>query len=305
MQKPFLSIVICTYNGELFLKEQLISLLGQTYTAFEIIAIDDCSTDSSFNILKEFSQNSKLKAYRNENNIGLNRNFQLAIQKAKGDYIALCDQDDIWNPEKLEIMVNQIDGSLLYFHDSVLIDHNGSSLFIKLSDRFHLISNPNPLSFISQNCVTGHACMFDRHLIDYLIFPFPEHIYYDNWLGYMSSLNGRIHYIDQCLVRYRVHKTNLSVSHKKKNKLDENLLMVCYNQLDDFYKSTPENIPFKTFLRRLRDTYKSHCFLLSIHRIFLFLQHCKTLTAFRKKNIFRKLIFCFKMSYKPLPNYFE
>ena len=304
MQKPFLSIVICTYNGELYLREQLLSLFQQTYTDFEIIAIDDCSIDSSFNILKEFSKDSILKAYRNEKNLGLNKNFQIGIQKTAGDYIVLCDQDDIWEPNKLETLVKQIDGSLLYFHDSALIDANGKSLFKKQSDRFQPMSNPHPLSFVPLNCVTGHACMLERRLLDLLDFPFPEHIYYDNWLGYIASTYGRIHYVNQCLVRYRAHGTNISISHKKKNRFDDDLLKVCYAQLDSFYESAPENAPYKIFLRRLRDTYKSYRIFPSIYRIILFLQHYKTLTAFRKKNMFRKLSFCIKMSYKPLPNYF-
>lgn len=305
MQKPFLSIVVCIYNGELYLREQLFSLFKQTYSNYEIIAIDDCSKDSSFNILKEFSKDGRLKAYRNDNNLGLNKNFQLGIQKTVGDYIVLCDQDDIWEPEKLEILVKQIDGSFLYFHDSALMDANGKPLLKKQSDRFHLVSNPHPLSFIPLNCVTGHACMIERHLLEYPLFPFPEHIYYDNWLGYIASTYGHIHYIDQCLVRYRIHETNISVSNEKKNRLDDELLKVCHAQLDSFYKFAPENASYKIYLRKLRDTYKNHHLLPTIYRVVLFLQHVRILTTFRRKDILRKISFCIKMSYKPLPNYLK
>lgn len=305
MPKPFLSIVICIHNGELYLREQLISLFRQSYTDYEIIAIDDCSTDSSFNILKDFSKNGKLKTYRNEVNLGLNKNFQLGIQKTKGDYIIPCDQDDIWEPEKLQTLVEQIDGSLLYFHDSSLIDADGKSMSKKQSDRFYLISNPHPLSFIPLNCVTGHACMLERHLLDYPIFPFPEHIYYDNWLGYIASTYGQVHYIDKCLVRYRIHGNNISISQRKKNRLDDELIKICYTQLNSFYEFAPENASYKIYLRKLRDTYRNYRVFPTIYRVVLFLRHWRTLTIFRKKNFFRKLSFCFKMSYKPLPNYFK
>jgi len=309
MEKPYLSIVICTYNGALFLKEQLDSLFGQTYPNFEIIAVDDCSTDSTFEILKEYAANGKLKAFQNERTLGLNKNFQDAIQKASGDYILFCDQDDVWEAEKLEIMISHIDGSLLYYHDSAWIDENGYSLSKKQSDRFMMASSPHPLSFVPLNCVTGHACMIQKQLLDYSLFPFPEHIYYDNWLGYIAATYGDIHYISQCLVRYRIHRSNLTVSGekstRKSTRIDKNALEILYNQLDSFYQFTPENASYKAFLRKLRDTYKSNHLKDKTVRVILFLRHFRKLTVFRKRNLFRKLSFCFKMSYKKLPNYFR
>jgi len=305
MRKPFISIVICTYNGERYLREQLNSLLWQTYSNYEILAVDDCSTDRSFDILMEYSKKAPLKAYQNEQNKGLNANFQEAITKATGDYIAICDQDDIWEPNKLETMIQHLDGSLLYYHDSAIMDKDGKFLSKKQSERFNLLSNPSALSFIPLNCVTGHACMFEKRMFDFPLLPFPKHIYYDNWLGFIAATNGKIKYIDECLVRYRLHESNIALSKKKKRKLDKKLLQISYEQLNSFYDFTPESSKNKRFIQSLRNTYQSNTILSAACRVLLFYRHWKALTAFRKKGTIRKLSFCFKMSYKPLPNYLK
>jgi Glycosyltransferases involved in cell wall biogenesis len=304
MENPFLSIILCTYNGALYLREQLASLLCQSYSNFEIIAIDDCSTDSTFDILKEYAQNGKLKAYRNDKNKGVNFNFQSAIEKATGDYILICDQDDIWELNKLEVMVNSINGSLLYYHDSAFIDAEGRSLSRKLSEKYKMFSNPHPLSFVPQNSVTGHTCMFDRKLQNFSIFPFPENIYYDNWLGYIAAIHGQVCFIDKCLVKYRIHGKNMTASKKKNRKLNDEIMASLYNQMNSFYEFAPESSKYKIFLQKIRDTYKARTLKSDVYRAFLFLLEFRKLTAFRKKNTLRKLSYCIKMSYKPLPNLF-
>jgi glycosyltransferase involved in cell wall biosynthesis len=309
MEKPFLSIVLCTYNGEHFLREQLDSLLKQTYPHFEILAVDDASTDSTFEILESYSATGKVNVFRNEKNLGLNRNFESMLRQTTGEYILFCDQDDIWEPDKLETLVGHIDGSLLYYHDSAWMDEKGMLLSKKQSDRFNMPIDPHPLSFVALNCITGHACMFHRSLLECSLLPFPKHVYYDNWLGYIAAANGRVRYIDQCLVRYRVHQSNLTVSRQRekglKKRIDGKNLGLLYAQLDSFYQSAPTTATYRPFLRKLRDSYRSNGFKSRIYRIFLFLRHFRELTALRKKSSLRKLSFCLKMGYKPLPNIFK
>lgn len=91
------SIVMCTYNGEQFLREQLDSILAQTYPIHELIIQDDCSTDHTADIVREYArQYPFIRFHANISNLGFNRNFQDALSKAEGDYIAIADQDDIW-----------------------------------------------------------------------------------------------------------------------------------------------------------------------------------------------------------------
>src|ERR1700761_5678732 len=97
MSNSLVSIALCTYNGEQFIDSQLDSILAQSYPNIEIIAVDDCSTDATWEVLQDYAQKDKrVRACRNEHNLGHTLNFQKAIALATGEYIALCDQDDIW-----------------------------------------------------------------------------------------------------------------------------------------------------------------------------------------------------------------
>src|SRR5574344_2136916 len=97
-----ISLALPTYNGEKYLREQLDSIFNQTMVPEEIVVVDDRSTDSTIQILEEYKQKYGLKYYINEQNLGYNKNFEKAITLCQGDYIALCDQDDVWLPEKIE-----------------------------------------------------------------------------------------------------------------------------------------------------------------------------------------------------------
>ena len=109
LKEKTVSVVMCTYNGAQYLKEQLDSIIGQTYPIHELIIQDDCSTDNTVAILKKYEADYPfVRLYVNEHNIGYNQNFKSAVMKATGDYIAISDQDDVWFPQKLERQVNAI-----------------------------------------------------------------------------------------------------------------------------------------------------------------------------------------------------
>ena len=106
LQMKTVSVVMCTYNGAKYLREQLDSIISQTYPIYELIVQDDCSTDETVAIIKEYMETySFIKLYVNEHNLGFNQNFKSATMKATGDYVAISDQDDVWFPEKLEKQV--------------------------------------------------------------------------------------------------------------------------------------------------------------------------------------------------------
>src|SRR5581483_6393778 len=105
--EPLVSIALCTYNGEKFLRKQLDSLLLQDYNNIEIIIVDDRSTDNTWHIVQEYAKkDTRIFAYRNHQNIGYIRNFEKAILLCRGDYIALADQDDIRESRKIQILTN-------------------------------------------------------------------------------------------------------------------------------------------------------------------------------------------------------
>ena len=114
MQGKRVSIVMCTYNGERFLREQLESLLGQTRQADEIIIQDDHSTDGTWQLLQEYAAGyPQIRLFTNEAGRGVNNNFFSALRRATGDYIAISDQDDIWDSTKMEKQLAAIGDKLL------------------------------------------------------------------------------------------------------------------------------------------------------------------------------------------------
>ena len=103
-----ISIAITTYNGERFLREQLDSLYTQSLLPDEIIVCDDCSSDHTIDILEDYKMRYSLQYFRNDFQLGVNRNFFQAISRCSGDYIFICDQDDVWMPHKIETLMNAI-----------------------------------------------------------------------------------------------------------------------------------------------------------------------------------------------------
>ncbi len=98
-----ISIIIPVYNSGFFLRKTIISVIEQSYKNWELILIDDCSSDNSMDIVTEFcKKDSRIKSFRLEKNSGAAKARNLGILKAKGEYIAFLDSDDNWHPQKLE-----------------------------------------------------------------------------------------------------------------------------------------------------------------------------------------------------------
>lgn len=222
---PNISIVIATYNGAKYLREQLDSIAAQTMPAYEIIIQDDCSEDETVAIIESYSSKLPIKLFQNPQNLGYIRNFESALSKAQGEFIALCDQDDVWKPEKLEWLMQTIGTKSLAYADSMLIDSDGNpigkTLSKKLRNRF--IEAPSPLCFVYDNCVSAHAILLRRSLLKHL-FPFPRYLYFDAWIAACAASHKGIGYIDEPLVGYRQHASNtLSIHHKPKRSFLEKM----------------------------------------------------------------------------------
>jgi glycosyltransferase involved in cell wall biosynthesis len=156
-----ISVVMCTYNGEKYLREQLDSIVNQTYPIYEFIIQDDCSTDATFDILSEYRlQYPYIKLYQNEKQKGINENFFSAISLATGDYIALSDQDDVWVLDKLKIQIESIGDNWLSAGRSVPFAENGVTVYL---DR----RTPNfcVVRLIYINAIQGHTVLFNKYLL--------------------------------------------------------------------------------------------------------------------------------------------
>lgn len=205
---PLISIGLCTYNGAAFLREQLNSLVNQSYAPLEIRIRDDQSTDDTVNIIHEFQRNYPfIHLIQNRERLGFQRNFEAVLQDCTGEYIAPCDQDDIWRTDKLAVLFPLLENHRLVYHDSELIDEKGDSLAFRMSDKFRLSSWNQQASFLLFNCVSGHAMLFHKSLLHSAL-PFPQTEYYDHWLAWVALETGTIGYTPEPLVKYRQHQDN-------------------------------------------------------------------------------------------------
>jgi glycosyltransferase involved in cell wall biosynthesis len=213
-----ISIVLATYNGERYLGRQLDSLLQQTIAPYEIVICDDNSQDSTLEIAQKYKTKLPLKIHKNEVNLGFTKNFESALQKATGDFILPCDQDDIWESTKLETLLAAIGENSLVYANSLLVDENGNSLEKTLAQKLknNFISSHSALNFLYDNSVSAHAMMFKKELLN-LVFPFPAQTYFDAYIAATAASLEGVVYVDKTLVHYRQHTTN-TLGNKKKTK---------------------------------------------------------------------------------------
>lgn len=235
IMKPSVSIVMCTYNGAKYLSEQLDSILQQDYPLLEIIVQDDGSTDETWQILESYSQKEPLiKLYRNEGIHGINGNFFSALKLASGDYIAISDQDDIWEKGKISKQVDSIGNNLMCGGFSKPFSSDGFP--IKWDSRIpclHLLR----LSFLSE--IPGHVQLIRRELLEYLPMESTCPYLYDWQLQFMASAAEQLVFTDEVLVNFRRHANAATASKPVSNRGWEGirtLFFLCknYRILRDF-----------------------------------------------------------------------
>lgn len=232
-----ISLAMPTYNGGKYLREQLDSIYAQTLPPDEVIVVDDCSTDDTIEILEEYRVKYGLKYFRNEQNLGYNKNFEKAITLCSGDYIALSDQDDIWLPTKIEKCYNVLKGidvnipSLVSCFGSTnknILDLNKKRAKGVIGSWKHNLSRYN-----SQGC----TLIFNKKLLEFII-PFHSGIMYDAYIGYIASLLGNRFYLGDELMYYRIHDNNSFAANKLsiKERVRNNLLRTvpCWFTLDRY-----------------------------------------------------------------------
>lgn len=204
------SVVMCTYNGGLYVQEQLASIFTQTYPIHELLIYDDCSTDNTVALIEEMSTKYPcIRLVKNEKNLGFNRNFEQALRAASGDIIAPCDQDDIWLPDKLKVMIAAWDDNhpLIYCHS--LAFHGTPPSIPEVNKVFNYYKGKDPRKIFMRNFVSGHAMLIRKSFLP-LVLPFKEGVTYDWWMAVVASYNGGVQYVEQALVLHRVHGNNVT-----------------------------------------------------------------------------------------------
>jgi glycosyltransferase involved in cell wall biosynthesis len=209
MREPLVSIVVACYNGQQFIESQMLSLASQTYSNLEVIIVDDASSDGSYEYLEKYVKSyPNYSLVRNSVNLGLVATFEIAINIARGEYIALCDQDDIWFPNKIEQLMANIGNNWLIHSDANLIDETGqiikSSYFN--SCKHHINSYAQ---YLIENNVTGCTALFKRELFNLIGNKFPlGTTVHDRVLAILASKQDKLIYLNLPLMSYRQHANN-------------------------------------------------------------------------------------------------
>ena len=204
------SVAMATYNGARFLPEQLDSIIFQDYSIGEIVICDDLSSDDTKSILEKYVTEypNLIRVFYNSENLGYIRNFEKAVSLCTGEYIALSDQDDIWDSDKISSLVGNIGEHDLIHSDARLIDSQKkiiSDSFSRYSQKRHNARDFVDLSNI--NSVTGCTLLFRSNLLAQNK-QFPTCLPHDHWLALLAcNRNGIVTY-DRALISYRQHEAN-------------------------------------------------------------------------------------------------
>ncbi len=203
---------MATYNGAAFLGEQVDSILAQLGPEDELVISDDGSTDGSFEALCALAELDERVQVLRGPSIGLRYNFENALRACRGQYIFLCDQDDVWMPDKLETVLAAFEDTdvSVVMHDATVVDAQGQeiepSFFAWRGSRTGFWHN------LWKNSYIGCCMAFSRRLLPYIL-PFPDSIpMHDQWIGLQGERHGKTVLLSRALIAYRRHGNNASAS---------------------------------------------------------------------------------------------
>ncbi|MFB9077365.1 glycosyltransferase family 2 protein [Flavobacterium procerum] len=223
-----IAILLSTYNGEKYLRDQLESLYSQTYKEFQLFVRDDGSTDSTISILEEYeSKYSNIKLFESETtNLGACESFIWLLKNVKAEYYMFCDQDDIWFPSKVQISLDALESeskrsnekAIIVHTDLVVTDNNLNITAKSLWEN----DNINPSKITRKylklvNYVTGCTMMFNRKARDLSIDYTGNILMHDFWISLcVDSSNGAIVSLPIPTIYYRQHANNTIGASSKK-----------------------------------------------------------------------------------------
>ncbi len=204
------SVIIPCFNSIKFIDETINSVLNQTYKNFNIIAIDDGSTDNTRNTLENYKNKLTIATHQHFRNKGVAASLNLGLQMTSSDLIAFIDHDDLWHPDKLKRQVELFEANSnvdLVYSNGVRIDKFGKTINY-IFDQSH--SEPNDLNrlFLSNYIITCSNVMITRRIVDKVGY-FNENLLaadHDMWLRIMEV--SRFSYIPEYLISYRIHSNN-------------------------------------------------------------------------------------------------
>lgn len=220
-----IDILMATYNGEKYIEEQVLSLVNQTYSNWQLLIRDDGSTDKTLEILERLEKaDNRIKILRdNKKNLGFNGNFEKLMKNSNSNYLMFCDQDDIWDKEKVEKTYNVMlkfekeFEPILVHSDARIVDEK-----LNIIEEFFVkkrAKHKGLRTVLFSNCVQGCTIMINRYLKDKAL-PFITSMPYDYYLALLAEMLGERVFMDESLMYYRQHVGNVIGTSKNEGKDD-------------------------------------------------------------------------------------
>lgn len=250
-----IDILLPTYNGAEYLPALIDSILHQTYNEVYFIVRDDGSKDSTWNVIKDYKNRYPNQFKLIEDNLGnqgTSGSLNILLKHVTSDYFMFCDQDDIWESNKIELSMKEMERlecdnnniPILVCSDACCFNDNGivtttsffkSQKFVDVTDSYH--------KMLALNIVQGSTALMNKKVLDVVKF-IPNDIFHDWWFGVIVSYYGKVYYIHKPLLRYRQHLSNVVGA----NDVGLNYLVgkfVNIKKQFKIYKSMYRNLPFK------------------------------------------------------------
>ena len=305
-------ILMCTYNGEDFIEQQIQSILDQTHTDFRLIIVDDISADRTIEIIKKMMlQDKRIVLHQNKKNLGYFNNFLSGLDYVKSDYLFFSDQDDIWVKTKIELQL----ADLMQDDESVLMNFSNSFL---LYDEINLKSTytnkreadkiktyySSSIELALRNIVAGHTILIRSNQIPLIKEKLSKikdkkDLYFDYVLTLVLLDLGKIKYLNQSFVYFRQHPNSTSTKMRMNYYKYISSNAYAFSQISDLSKTInyfsglhltlSKKSNFSTYFKYLRQNLINRNFILSNYDFY---------KIDIKPSFLRKVYMCFSLSYR-------
>ena len=282
-----INILMATYNGRRYVAKQVESILNQTYNDFRLIISDDGSTDSTVKILQEYEKSdSRVEIYCHEENQGTVSNFEFLIGKVRSELFMFADQDDYWEPDKIEKTLNKMEEENLdlVYTDLEVVDSRLNQIapsYWALKGLDYRIKKYNNFeSLYLNNFITGCTMLVKSKWINEFM-PLPknsEYILHDYWVSLIISQKGKIGYLDETTVKYRQHKSN-SIGTKTKSEQ-----LKTFDEIRELFINVKLD-HFKTFIQN-ENKFTSNSYKQLNKKALKYYEDLKEVKKFTLKNLF-------------------
>lgn len=210
--RPRVSVCLAAYNGALYISEQVQSILAELHADDEIVIVNDCSTDNTVEIVLSIDD-PRIRLINADVNAGYVRTFERALSEARGEFIFLSDQDDIWIPGRVDLMVRALaDKAIVVTNCQHIEGPLGKFHELRLSSDYSSRPIRNIIGIVVGYRLHWGCAMAMRASALRQVLPFPPYMTesHDQWVATVGNVNGSIAYLEEDSVLHRLHSENLT-----------------------------------------------------------------------------------------------